>query len=86
MSSIALGSPATQSSLYCYEDLRIVHLELTHRCNAVCPMRIAGDTHFVKSQKCVSTFISHTAGFLFSDKTIFAVASAPNARRIERAA
>ena len=26
------------SSLYRYEDLRIVHLELTHRCNAACPM------------------------------------------------
>jgi len=25
-------------SLYRYEDLRIVHLELTHRCNAACPM------------------------------------------------
>lgn len=26
------------SSLYRYEDLRIVHIELTHRCNAACPM------------------------------------------------
>ena len=26
------------AALYHYEDLRIVHLELTHRCNAACPM------------------------------------------------
>ena len=26
------------SSLYHYDELRIVHLELTHRCNAACPM------------------------------------------------
>ena len=25
-------------SLYHYEDVRVVHLELTHRCNAACPM------------------------------------------------
>ena len=26
------------SALYHYRQLRIVHLELTHRCNAACPM------------------------------------------------
>jgi MoaA/NifB/PqqE/SkfB family radical SAM enzyme len=26
------------SSLYHYDELRIIHLELTHRCNAACPM------------------------------------------------
>ena len=25
-------------SLYHYDEVRIVHLELTHRCNAACPM------------------------------------------------
>jgi MoaA/NifB/PqqE/SkfB family radical SAM enzyme len=39
----AAASPAGDvtscaSSLYHYDDLRIVHLELTHRCNAACPM------------------------------------------------
>jgi MoaA/NifB/PqqE/SkfB family radical SAM enzyme len=32
------GSAGQQLSLYRYDDLRIVHLELTHRCNAACPM------------------------------------------------
>jgi MoaA/NifB/PqqE/SkfB family radical SAM enzyme len=31
-------STAVEPSLYRYDDLRIVHLELTHRCNAACPM------------------------------------------------
>ena len=29
---------ADPAALYHYDDLRIVHLELTHRCNAACPM------------------------------------------------
>jgi MoaA/NifB/PqqE/SkfB family radical SAM enzyme len=29
---------ANTSSLYHYNELRIIHLELTHRCNAACPM------------------------------------------------
>ena len=29
---------ANTSSLYHYDALRIIHLELTHRCNAACPM------------------------------------------------
>lgn len=38
MSSPAETLAPARSSLYRYEDLRIVHLELTHRCNAACPM------------------------------------------------
>ena len=38
MSSTAESVRATAPSLYHYEDVRIVHLELTHRCNAACPM------------------------------------------------
>jgi MoaA/NifB/PqqE/SkfB family radical SAM enzyme len=34
----AADSTAVEPSLYRYDDLRIVHLELTHRCNAACPM------------------------------------------------
>ena len=38
-----MNSPAetlarVPSPLYHYDDIRIVHLELTHRCNAACPM------------------------------------------------
>ncbi len=37
--TVAAENPAASaSSLYYYDDLRIVHLELTHRCNAACPM------------------------------------------------
>jgi len=38
MTSTAEKLTGCGSSLYRYEDLRIVHLELTHRCNAACPM------------------------------------------------
>ncbi len=38
MSAPAESINSRCSSLYRYEDLRIVHLELTHRCNAACPM------------------------------------------------
>ena len=38
MTATARKRTACTSSLYRYEDLRIVHLELTHRCNAACPM------------------------------------------------
>ena len=38
MPSTAEKPTVCRSSLYRYEDLRIVHLELTHRCNAACPM------------------------------------------------
>ncbi len=38
MTSTAEKLTACPSSLYRYDDLRIVHLELTHRCNAACPM------------------------------------------------
>ena len=38
MTSIAEISAPGASSLYHYDDLRIIHLELTHRCNAACPM------------------------------------------------
>ena len=38
MPSTAEKLTACRSSLYRYDDLRIVHLELTHRCNAACPM------------------------------------------------
>jgi MoaA/NifB/PqqE/SkfB family radical SAM enzyme len=38
MSSPAETLTSARSSLYRYEDIRIVHLELTHRCNAACPM------------------------------------------------
>ena len=38
MSSLAETITPARSSLYRYEDIRIIHLELTHRCNAACPM------------------------------------------------
>jgi len=38
MSSPAETLARAASSLYHYDDVRIVHLELTHRCNAACPM------------------------------------------------
>ena len=38
MSSVAETLAPARSALYRYEDIRIVHLELTHRCNAACPM------------------------------------------------
>jgi len=38
MSSVAETLTPARSALYRYEDIRIVHLELTHRCNAACPM------------------------------------------------
>ncbi len=38
MSSPAETLAPARSSLYRYADIRIVHLELTHRCNAACPM------------------------------------------------
>ena len=38
MSSPAETVAPAGSSLYRYDDIRIVHLELTHRCNAACPM------------------------------------------------
>ena len=38
MSSPAETLASARSSLYRYEDIRIIHLELTHRCNAACPM------------------------------------------------
>lgn len=38
MTATAENLPGNTSSLYHYEQLRIVHLELTHRCNAACPM------------------------------------------------
>ncbi len=38
MSSLAEGLTTVPSPLYHYDDVRIVHLELTHRCNAACPM------------------------------------------------
>lgn len=38
MSAPAASINCRSSSLYRYDDLRIVHLELTHRCNAACPM------------------------------------------------
>ncbi|UCH41516.1 MAG: hypothetical protein JSU67_07590, partial [Gammaproteobacteria bacterium] len=38
MSTPAASLNAGCSSLYSYQDLRIIHLELTHRCNAACPM------------------------------------------------
>ena len=37
MASTAEKQQTCASSLYRYEDLRIIHLELTHRCNAACP-------------------------------------------------
>lgn len=36
--AIAEKLAGNTSSLYHYDELRIVHLELTHRCNAACPM------------------------------------------------
>jgi len=38
MNARAETIPDNSSRLYRYEQLRIVHLELTHRCNAACPM------------------------------------------------
>lgn len=38
MSSPAETLDPAASPLYHYDDIRIVHLELTHRCNAACPM------------------------------------------------
>ena len=38
MTSAAAAIGSCGSSLYHYDDLRIIHLELTHRCNAACPM------------------------------------------------
>ena len=38
MAAIAEQATGCGSSLYRYDDLRIIHLELTHRCNAACPM------------------------------------------------
>ena len=38
MTATAENLAANTSSLYHYDALRIVHLELTHRCNAACPM------------------------------------------------
>ena len=32
------GSVTKAPSLYHYDEVRIIHLELTHRCNAACPM------------------------------------------------
>ena len=38
MTANAENLTANTSSLYHYNELRIIHLELTHRCNAACPM------------------------------------------------
>jgi len=38
MSSVVENRDAGPSPLYHYDEVRIVHLELTHRCNAACPM------------------------------------------------
>lgn len=38
MSSVAENLAPPPSPLYHYDEVRIVHLELTHRCNAACPM------------------------------------------------
>ena len=38
MSLPETATPNSPSPLYHYDDVRIVHLELTHRCNAACPM------------------------------------------------
>ena len=38
MTATAAKLAGNASRLYHYDDLRIVHLELTHRCNAACPM------------------------------------------------
>jgi MoaA/NifB/PqqE/SkfB family radical SAM enzyme len=38
MTASAENLTANTSSLYHYNELRIIHLELTHRCNAACPM------------------------------------------------
>lgn len=38
MSSVAENLASPPSPLYHYDEVRIVHLELTHRCNAACPM------------------------------------------------
>ncbi len=36
--AIAEGTVIKPAPLYHYDEVRIVHLELTHRCNAACPM------------------------------------------------
>ena len=38
MSLPATKLPISSSPLYHDDEVRIVHLELTHRCNAACPM------------------------------------------------
>ena len=38
MTASAENLTTNTSSLYHYNELRIIHLELTHRCNAACPM------------------------------------------------
>jgi MoaA/NifB/PqqE/SkfB family radical SAM enzyme len=38
MSSVVESIDSAPSPLYHYDQVRIVHLELTHRCNAACPM------------------------------------------------
>ena len=38
MTTSAENLTTNTSSLYHYNELRIIHLELTHRCNAACPM------------------------------------------------
>ena len=38
MSSVAENLAPPPSPLYHCDEVRIVHLELTHRCNAACPM------------------------------------------------
>ena len=38
MTASAENLTTNTSSLYHYDELRIIHLELTHRCNAACPM------------------------------------------------
>ena len=38
MTASAENLTTNASSLYHYDELRIIHLELTHRCNAACPM------------------------------------------------
>ena len=38
MSSVVENISLEPSPLYHYDEVRIVHLELTHRCNAACPM------------------------------------------------
>ena len=38
MTALPQATQSPPSPLYHYDQLRIVHLELTHRCNAACPM------------------------------------------------